>query len=193
MTVVSCPSPSFSSSPTDSSRSTWTKSTLLPSTHRRFHFQLPNQVPTLDRQLYQPTQEFQQDHPIIRKVYEQHHGRSEQLSVDLEYSIHQCPARMYSELSMIFPELFSSATTTIPTSANLEDSSVAASSMGKKGFSTGLKSSLPRPSLRRSDLLIVPTFQKCEHDLVASGPEQDREKDLKLEWVGRRMERISLR
>jgi hypothetical protein len=111
---------------------------------------------------------------VLRAFYERVHPAimtsehsTTPFTVDIEYSIHGCPARLYQELKLIFPELF-------PTSSSCSSLT--------KSFSAGLRSSTDSSiAVQRSDLLIIPTFQPCRYDLVGAGPEQDREKDEKLE------------
>jgi hypothetical protein len=95
-------------------------------------------------------------------------------SFELEYSVHSCPPRFKDDLRLIFPELLDVVrqTSSEDTTCRHEQTSFA------KGLTKGADNMKWFQSL-----LIIPTFQRCEKDLVSTGDEANREKDVKLENV----------
>lgn len=95
--------------------------------------------------------------------YQQQQQQQQQEStrlMQLEYSIHPCPRRFRRELLAVFPELLN-----IPTGT--------ASSSSTASLNADLSSLF-------TDVHIIPTFQRCQWDLVATGPHVEAEKDEKL-------------
>lgn len=112
-------------------------------------------------------------HPDVQKtikplldLYTSTQGAHDAIPIELEYSIHPCPKRLQKELYSVFPSIQSliSSNTTQSISDNTS------------------------PQSLNHNLLVIPTFQRCQWDLVGTGPHIEQEKDEKLHsfyiWAG---------